>query len=270
MDALERQYGIKDPQFDFIQQVVRTVLLKHGGSLSYTNLLQKDTVSRPIRTIIKENLSSVYKELRQDNLDEPETMLRTEVFVPAGWDSWVKIKVLRDGFDPSEIAKRWDIDIAQKDTIEDAESVVSVYEGVLTELMKVRMEYEAPKEEFVKSEDLDTILRRLEQKQHEVPDLNDETVVEEDQRDAHQPQIAQAHEPLMRSEDAMNVDEMDARLKSLKLRSTQTSSPTTPTSNTPGTAGKSGIEKDEYVHAFFQNLLTRSNTAKAEAEANKQ
>lgn len=266
MISLERQYGFKDPQFDFIQQIVRTVLLKHGGSLTYTHLIQKDTVSRPIRTILKEHLPDVYREFRQGVADEPETMSRSQVFIPAGWDSWVKISVLRDGFDPSDIAKRWNIDITEAELDDNSEGVVSLYEEVLKGLLKPRTDYEAPIEEFVHSEDLETVLRSLEQKQHEVPDQNEETITGMDRHATQVTQAVQAQEPIMRDEDALNVDEMDAKLKSLKLRSTQPDSqPTTPTTTTSGATGKSGIDKDEYVHAFFQNLLTRSNTAKAEA-----
>ena len=31
--------------------------------------------------------------------------------VPAGWDSWGKIKVLRDRFDPSRVGKAWQVSL---------------------------------------------------------------------------------------------------------------------------------------------------------------
>lgn len=34
------------------------------------------------------------------------------MFVPSGWDSWGKIRVLRDGFDVEGVSEGWSVDIA--------------------------------------------------------------------------------------------------------------------------------------------------------------
>ena len=34
------------------------------------------------------------------------------MFVPSGWDSWGKIRVLRDGFDVEGVCEGWSVDIA--------------------------------------------------------------------------------------------------------------------------------------------------------------
>ena len=34
------------------------------------------------------------------------------MFVPSGWDSWGKIRVLRDGFDVEGVCAGWSVDIA--------------------------------------------------------------------------------------------------------------------------------------------------------------
>lgn len=36
---------------------------------------------------------------------------RDTVFVPSGWDSWGKIKVLREGFDCEYVSDGWDADM---------------------------------------------------------------------------------------------------------------------------------------------------------------
>ncbi|KAF1979340.1 hypothetical protein BU23DRAFT_576947 [Bimuria novae-zelandiae CBS 107.79] len=62
IEALERERGWKEEEFDFILQCLRTILLKHGASLH--NVTDRD-----------------------------------RVLVPPNWDSWAKIRILRDGFD---------------------------------------------------------------------------------------------------------------------------------------------------------------------------
>lgn len=60
------------------------------------------------------------------------------MLVPAGWDSWGKIRVLREGFDCEGVSEGWDMDIkelksGEKDNqvIGDLQSVKKVYEEVV-------------------------------------------------------------------------------------------------------------------------------------------
>lgn len=42
---------------------------------------------------------------------KPNTLDRDRIVVPAGWDSWGKIGVLRDGFDPKMWGDAWERDL---------------------------------------------------------------------------------------------------------------------------------------------------------------
>lgn len=48
---------------------------------------------------------------------------RDAVMVPSGWDSWGKINVLREGFDPNKIGKAWVVSLKRErlDDMEDDE-----------------------------------------------------------------------------------------------------------------------------------------------------
>ena len=38
-------------------------------------------------------------------------MDRDAVMVPTGWDSWGKINVLREGFEPARVGKAWEVSL---------------------------------------------------------------------------------------------------------------------------------------------------------------
>jgi dynein light intermediate chain 1, cytosolic len=44
---------------------------------------------------------------------KPNVVDREHVLVPSGWDSWGKIRVLRDGFDVEGVCDAWSVDLAQ-------------------------------------------------------------------------------------------------------------------------------------------------------------
>jgi hypothetical protein len=98
-----------------------------------------------------------YSELLQPNVID-----RDHVFVPSGWDSWGKIRVLRDGFDVEGVCEGWSVDIASvlagkpengevekkqpeggalevyEDTVSDPKRVSAIKEGVLIILVEFR------------------------------------------------------------------------------------------------------------------------------------
>ena len=43
--------------------------------------------------------------------ERPNILDRDRILVPAGWDSWGKIAVLRDGFDAKAWGEAWDKDL---------------------------------------------------------------------------------------------------------------------------------------------------------------
>lgn len=59
---------------------------------------------------------------------------RDAVLVPAGWDSYGKINVLRDGFDTGRVAKAWDASLARlgsEDEADDREGVEDLWEAMI-------------------------------------------------------------------------------------------------------------------------------------------
>jgi len=47
-------------------------------------------------------------------LHKPNTLDRDRIVVPAGWDSWGKIAVLRDGFDAKAWGEAWEYDLSSE------------------------------------------------------------------------------------------------------------------------------------------------------------
>ncbi|TGZ84776.1 hypothetical protein EX30DRAFT_367915 [Ascodesmis nigricans] len=105
IELLERERGWKEEQFDFVLQFLRTVLLKHGASLIYTT----PSVPSSLQPIIYSMLS-IQSPLLQQTLKH-NVIERDKVVVPPHWDSWGKIRVLREGFDVEGVSTGWSIDI---------------------------------------------------------------------------------------------------------------------------------------------------------------
>lgn len=105
IEALERERGWKEEEFDFILQYLRTILLKHGASLVYT----MPSAPGSLQTLIHSTLG-IKPLLKQDQLKYNVTD-RDRVLVPPNWDSWAKIRILRDGFDVEGISQKWSVEI---------------------------------------------------------------------------------------------------------------------------------------------------------------
>lgn len=104
-DILEKTQGWKDDEFDLILQYLRTVLVKHGGSLIYTT----PGVPSELPTLVHACLG-VTSLLKRQPL-KPEVIKRTEVVVPSNWDSWTKILVVREGFEVDKVSDGWSKDL---------------------------------------------------------------------------------------------------------------------------------------------------------------
>ncbi|CCM00180.1 uncharacterized protein FIBRA_02208 [Fibroporia radiculosa] len=126
---------------DGVMQVLRTVCLKYGAGLFYTTP-QPDTLqilrqyalhlmfAPPAPSPGFSSGSDVPGLARNPFLfqHKPNTLDRDRIVVPAGWDSWGKISVLRDGFDAKLWGDAWerDIDGAEGETEPGAKKMYSV------------------------------------------------------------------------------------------------------------------------------------------------
>lgn len=259
---MDRQYGFKEEQFDFIQQVLRTIILRHGGSLIYTTPTLALVNYLPLDLLVRQHLSSIYDEVQgKSEPKEPSILNRSAVYVPAGWDTWGKIRVLREGFDTDGIAAGWEVDLEETldPESEDAEvGAVDVYEEVIQEPKKLRRNPVQRDVEVIAMSPME-FLRELEQQQWEVGKNAEEGESPDSKRGRNFSSDA-SNVP----SHSMDMEEIDAKLKSMRLKNVrqtgQASSPRTTTT----TSSKTTTNKDEYVQAFFQNLLTRSTSDRSE------
>lgn len=105
IESLEKDRGWKEEEFDFILQYLRTILLKHGGSLIYT----MPSTPGSLQTLIHSTLG-IKSLLKQEQLRHNVTD-RDRVLVPPNWDSWAKIRILRGNFEVEEVSQKWSVDI---------------------------------------------------------------------------------------------------------------------------------------------------------------
>jgi dynein light intermediate chain 1 len=105
IEALEKERGWKEEEFDFILQYMRTILLKHGASLVYTMPSAPGSLQTLIHSIL-----GIKSLLKQKQL-KPNVIDRDRVLVSPNWDSWGKIRILREGFDVEGVSDKWSVDI---------------------------------------------------------------------------------------------------------------------------------------------------------------
>lgn len=123
MDTVGDELGMKgggwEERTDWIQQVLRTVCLAYGAALFYTASTQPKTY-----TLLKDYIfHRLYTPEISDKTSPPPSRFpfphranvldRDAVMVPAGWDSWGKINVLREGFNPSRVQKAWEASVSR-------------------------------------------------------------------------------------------------------------------------------------------------------------
>ncbi|KAL7621515.1 hypothetical protein AAE478_008839 [Parahypoxylon ruwenzoriense] len=107
IDYLEKTQGWKEEKFDLVLQYLRTVLLRHGASLIYTT----PSMAAPLQSLIHASLG-IHSLLKRAPL-KANVIDRDKIVVPPNWDSWGKIRVLRDGFDVETVSEGWSIDLDQ-------------------------------------------------------------------------------------------------------------------------------------------------------------
>ncbi|KAG1123290.1 hypothetical protein G6F42_010687 [Rhizopus arrhizus] len=109
INKLEQTHDYKDDHFDYIQQSLRCICMKYGAALFYTSTLHPYTFHNLREYILHRTLTTSAKPY-QFHL-KAQVIERDTVLVPSGWDSWGKIKVLREGFDCDHVSEGWDADM---------------------------------------------------------------------------------------------------------------------------------------------------------------
>ncbi|KAI0920968.1 hypothetical protein AcW1_004900 [Taiwanofungus camphoratus] len=116
--------GEWEERTDGVMQVLRTICLKYGAGLFYTtplpntlqvlrqyalHLLFMPPAPSPGFASGSEAPAPVRNPFPFQH--KPNTLDRDKIVVPAGWDSWGKIGVLRDGFDAKSWGEAWERDL---------------------------------------------------------------------------------------------------------------------------------------------------------------
>lgn len=139
IESLEKEHGWREEEFDYVLQFLRTILLKHGASLIYTST----STTSNLQSLIHSSLG-IHSLLKRQPLKH-NVIDREKVLVPPNWDSWGKIRVLRDGFDVEAVSMGWSHDIDQEPTfstvksnrdlisndVEISNGAVNLYESVI-------------------------------------------------------------------------------------------------------------------------------------------
>ncbi|EST09482.1 Dynein family light intermediate chain [Kalmanozyma brasiliensis GHG001] len=129
---LERDKDFKEEQFDYIQQVLRTICMRYGAALFYTSSTRAQSIdilrSYLLHRLFTPSIASSQQPQQQSNGATAQnsaaaggvasfgfpyrasTTDRDTLLVPAGWDSWGKIKALRETFDSRSMTRGWDTD----------------------------------------------------------------------------------------------------------------------------------------------------------------
>ena len=138
ISRLERDKQFKEEQFDYIQQVLRTICMKYGAALFYTSSMRAQSIdilrSYLLHRLFTPSTVSLQAQPQTNGATassatatatgsaaaggaavfgfpyRASTTDRDTLLVPAGWDSWGKIKALREAFDCRSMARGWDND----------------------------------------------------------------------------------------------------------------------------------------------------------------
>ncbi|EEP78838.1 conserved hypothetical protein [Uncinocarpus reesii 1704] len=145
IEKLEKDHGWREEEFDFILQFMRTILLKHGSSLIYTTPF----LANSLQSLIHSSLG-IHSLLKRQSFKH-NVIDRDKILVPSNWDSWGKIRIIREGFDMEGIGNAWSIEIqesaesskAEDDITEKEESsaegtsAVAIYEQTIQDPKQV-------------------------------------------------------------------------------------------------------------------------------------
>ena len=124
ISALEVEQNWREEDFDFVLQFLRTVLLKHGASLIYTS----NSVPNSLPTLVHSSLG-IQSLLKKQTLKH-NVIDRDNILVPPNWDSFGKIRVLREGFDVEKVSAGWNEEI-NRDVTDENDRLLPAEGGVL-------------------------------------------------------------------------------------------------------------------------------------------
>lgn len=139
MDSVGDEMGMKggswEERTDWIQQVLRTICLSYGAALFYTSQTQPSTY-KLLRDYLYHRLYAAPVAGAEAPVSpfpfphRANVLDRDAVLVPAGWDSWGKINVLREGFDLQRVHSAWEASV-QGTTDTDDEAIDDLWTAMV-------------------------------------------------------------------------------------------------------------------------------------------
>ncbi|BGO98981.1 hypothetical protein NBRC10513v2_000083 [Rhodotorula toruloides] len=141
MNMLERDREFTEEQFDYIQQLLRTVALRYGAAVFYTSQTLPSSYVKLRQYILHRLFAAPASAALAINASANPTtptsssrpaapapiatsarasfpfphranvVDRDQLLVPAGWDSWGKIKIMRERFDCEQAGEGWEADL---------------------------------------------------------------------------------------------------------------------------------------------------------------
>ncbi|ORX35111.1 dynein light intermediate chain-domain-containing protein [Kockovaella imperatae] len=316
MDNVAEEMGMKgagwEERTDWIQQVLRTICLAYGAALFYTAPTQPQTYTN-LRRYLLHRLYTIPPPLNPTS-DTPlptasssrfpfshraNVLDRDAIMVPTGWDSWGKINVLREGFDPDQVNKAWQVSLRRvrdgEEEGDDEEGLEDLWVGMIpdiesepkrTDLHAITTTCE-PEQTFL-ARQLD-ILQKDPNRDPRASFRQAAAAVSASAANAGSPSIAITQntsesgvvgpmgagglnlpgvEKAMAEMEGGSADDLKERFAKLGRReSTRPGGPLSPTS--PGNPGTTAVP-NEALHNFFQGLLaTKGKTSTSSTASTK-
>lgn len=201
---------------------------------------------------------------------------RDKVVIPPGWDSWGKIRVLRDGFDVEQVSRGWSDDISAENDGESGASALAIFEEIIQDpkvditpsvtldAKKGHLEVESlNSQEFlaVQLEELDRIRSTL----PNTTGADKRAPSQADAGDDSGPVDARVSEHIGPVQFNVGGIQMDAEDMLARLKERQ--SHQSPEPDTPTGAGPDGKSQNEALASFFAGLVKRGGGTPASPRA---
>lgn len=258
--SIEKDEILKDEHFDFIQQFLRTILMKHGGALYYTSNLYPNTLNNLLYSIL--DCFSFSPQIYMDINSPPKANVidRDQIFVPPGWDSWGKIRIIREGFDVAGIAQAWHADLDPDTDKKQTFDAINIFEEVIVNQKKNNVFNVSEIDELVTAMPFQEFLSN----QLNIIDTKPQTQENAVKSKTNIADRYTTSTQLNLGGIKLDTDEVDEKLQKLRDMRSESNSP----ASTPDTSYKifsktisSPLAKDqnqnETLANFFQSLLNR-------------
>ncbi|KAK8844775.1 hypothetical protein IAR55_006625 [Kwoniella newhampshirensis] len=283
MDTVGDSVGMKgggwEERTDWVQQVLRTICLAHGASLFYTastqptayallrNYLLHRLYSPPPSTSTSADPKAHAAISRFPFPYRANVLDRDAVMVPAGWDSWGKINVLREGFEPNRVGKAWEVSLGRAKSGDEAEDAAEGLENLWVEMIPDTergprpanthgvLTTAEPEQSFL-SRQLDILTKDPNRDPRQSFRHAAATVVGPmgGSEGLNLPAVEKVMAEMEGMEKGEELKEKFARL-GRKESSRGTTGPLSPTGSGPSGSGSSSALPNEALHNFFQGLL---------------